>query len=398
MLAPVNERHDCADFCAAAADLGLSPHARHALATASWAEVRAAILNFRYWLDEPGNDVMWFWSENHVLCFHVAQYLAGDAFPGEVFPNSGRTGAEHRQAARDAPAPLVRLDRGARAGRMELGRLLPDRPPRAASRCMENAPDADLAGRARALIDQIFAMIALHTIGGRSRRLAGPRLREGALRRPAPPSSARSPPSPSAAPGAPVTSGRRRSSRSPAMRRRSRWPASSPSRRAARSRRATCRGSTSNAKLALWKSADAQLSTVAEHRTGERGHQQHVADIQLAAHPLARLWVNHPGELRVWGGGRPSYWAGNGIVPRVAQHENVALIVFDLDRHAHPIDFTHAFCPTEILDEAVEEAHWIFARAGSGYAALFASGGLPVTRRPLPRRGMAHASGAPPAG
>ena len=36
---------------------------------------------------------MWFWSENHVLCFHVAQYLAGDAFPDDVFPNTGKTGA-----------------------------------------------------------------------------------------------------------------------------------------------------------------------------------------------------------------------------------------------------------------------------------------------------------------
>lgn len=45
-----------------------------------WRRVRSAILGFRYWIDEPGNDTMWFWSENHCLCFHVAQYLAGQNF------------------------------------------------------------------------------------------------------------------------------------------------------------------------------------------------------------------------------------------------------------------------------------------------------------------------------
>ena len=50
------------------------------------------ILNFRYWIDEPGNDVMWFFSENHALLFHICQYYAGTLYPNEVFTCSGRTG------------------------------------------------------------------------------------------------------------------------------------------------------------------------------------------------------------------------------------------------------------------------------------------------------------------
>ena len=51
-----------------------------------------AILGFRYWLDEPGNDVMWYWSENHVLCFHRRIHRRAP-FP-TMSLEPGRTGRE----------------------------------------------------------------------------------------------------------------------------------------------------------------------------------------------------------------------------------------------------------------------------------------------------------------
>ena len=374
-LVPIVERHDCADFWMLPLIWAWRHHAGTRVPDALWARVRAAILGFRYWLDEPGDDVMWFWSENHVLCFHVAQYLAGDTFPADVFPNSGKTGAQHRDQAR------VRLDRWFDSieahGLAEwnsaayypidfLGLFT----------LMEHAPDSALAGRARALIDQIFVMTALHTIGGvpagsqgrvyEKELLAGPATELGSIA--------------AIAFGGPWHPGHDRASAlfaltnyapPEAVLRFARVPAGDTL------EARYVQGLDQNAKLALWKSAHAQLSSVAEHRTGDPGHQQHVADIQLAAHPLARLWVNHPGDLRVWGGSRPSYWAGNGIVPRVAQYRNVALMIFDLTLHDHPIGFTHAFVPVEALGEVSAEGHWIFARAGRGYAALYGSG-VPV--------------------
>ena len=32
-------------------------------------------------MDEPGNDVQWYFSENHALLFHTAAYLAGHLLP-----------------------------------------------------------------------------------------------------------------------------------------------------------------------------------------------------------------------------------------------------------------------------------------------------------------------------
>lgn len=58
------------------------------------------MLGFKYWLDEPGDDEMAYWTENHQILFHVAEYLMGQRHPDEVFENSGMTGAEHMAHAR----------------------------------------------------------------------------------------------------------------------------------------------------------------------------------------------------------------------------------------------------------------------------------------------------------
>ena len=58
------------------------------------------MLGFRYWMDEPGNDVMWYFSENHALLFHAACYLAGSLFPDATFVRSGRKGAKQAEIGR----------------------------------------------------------------------------------------------------------------------------------------------------------------------------------------------------------------------------------------------------------------------------------------------------------
>ena len=67
-----------------------------------------AILGYRYWMDEPGNDVQWYFSENHALLFHTAAYLAGTLLPDATFRRSGRSGAE--QAAVGATRVRAWLD------------------------------------------------------------------------------------------------------------------------------------------------------------------------------------------------------------------------------------------------------------------------------------------------
>jgi hypothetical protein len=96
-------------------------------------------------------------------------------------------------------------------------------------------------------------------------------------------------------------------------------------------------------RLTVWKSAEGQLATVTDLGTGGPGHQAQVVDVQLARHPMARLWINHPGELKPWGDRRPSLLAGNHVMPRVAQEGPVALLIWDLDRPWTQIPLTQAF-------------------------------------------------------
>ena len=100
-LPPIGRCDDCADFILVPL---LWARIRHgdAIDPEVRAEIDRVVLSFRYWLDEPGDDVMWFYSENHALLFHTACYLAGGLFPDAVFARSGRTGREQRAAGASA--------------------------------------------------------------------------------------------------------------------------------------------------------------------------------------------------------------------------------------------------------------------------------------------------------
>ncbi len=72
------------------------------------AELNAAIeshmRSFKYWYTDPQPtgtiDQRYYWSENHRLLFHADEYLAGQAFPNDVFSSDGNTGAWHKDRAR----------------------------------------------------------------------------------------------------------------------------------------------------------------------------------------------------------------------------------------------------------------------------------------------------------
>ncbi len=325
-------------------------------------------------VDEPGNDVMWFWSENHVLCFHTSQLLAGDYLPDAIFSASGRTGREQAALAADRlqrwfgsveAHGLAEWNSAAYYPVDFIGLL-----------AIEHWAEPELAARARHQLDLIFEMIALHTLGGvpsgSQGRAYDKELRAGPLTELAPFAQvafgqgwlnngvASLPmfccgdylPPPHLAALSQLTGGRMVEAR-------------------------YAQG-LEPGKLVLFKNEAAQLSTVVDHKTGRKGHQQHVMDIKLAGHPMARLWVNHPGEDDPWGTQRPSYWAGSGILPRVAQHRDIAMMIFDTDDHRN--DWTHAYLGRDGLDEVVTKGNWLITRAGRGFAALYATNGLePVT-------------------
>ncbi|MGM3188694.1 hypothetical protein [Musicola paradisiaca] len=371
-LHKISRREDCADFQLVPLIWLWQRYQGQRLSPPVWRRVRSAILGFRYWIDEPGNDAMWFWSENHCLCFHVAQYLAGQNFPDDAFVGSGRRGREQQAIARQ------RLDRWFDAilehGLVEWNSaayypidLI------GLAALAELASEADLRERARTVMDRIFLMTAwVHQSGvavGTMGRAYDKELRSGMLTELSGlcalmwgegwliPHCAALPMLCLSQYQPPAETADIAHWRAP-QGEEARW----------------VQGLGRSARIIAWKQPDVAFSSVFDHHPGQPGHQQHLLDIRLGSHYAARLWVNHPGEDRPDGVHRPSYWAGNGRLPHVMQHRNRAWMIFDLQDD--PRRWTHLYLPRTALDEVVVDGGWCFVRGGNGYAALHNPAGL----------------------
>lgn len=337
-LVAVRDRHDCADFETPYLLWIMLRHAGRLPADLRSA-IREALLGFRYWVDEPGNDVMWFWSENHALCFHTSQLLAGLAFPDDHFSASGRTGREqlalgmerlglwfdsieHEGLAEWNSAAYYPVDF---IGLLALAELAPE----------------PIAGRARRAADRIFLMMALHTLNGVAAGSMGraydKELQAGSLTE--------------LAPFATVAFGKGWLNRGvaslPMFAAGAYEPPAGllahtepPEGTAITAHYA--QGCGPAALLSLYKTRHVQLSCNTGARPGGYGHQQHVIDVLFSAHSMARSWINHPGEDDPFGQQRPSYWAGNGVLPRVGQQGNTGLVLYDLGASPR-LPFTHVY-------------------------------------------------------
>ena len=94
----MNCRFDCADFRAQLL-FKIYKDCQNELTPECKALIKNTFLNFKYSMDEPGDDSMCYWSENHQLLFAVSEYLAGQEWQNEVFTNDGKSGEEHRKKA-----------------------------------------------------------------------------------------------------------------------------------------------------------------------------------------------------------------------------------------------------------------------------------------------------------
>ncbi len=102
--AKLDAREDTADFSAAALVRMLYlDDETGALDSETRSLIELTLLDFKYWIDEPGVDQMCYWTENHQALFHSSELLAGQLFADDVFSNTGTSGSEHAAHA----APLV---------------------------------------------------------------------------------------------------------------------------------------------------------------------------------------------------------------------------------------------------------------------------------------------------
>lgn len=373
MLPAIEDCHDCADFILVPL---LWSRIRFAdrLSADILAKIDHAILNYRYWMDEPGNDVQWYFSENHALLFHTACYLAGHLHKDETFVRSGRKGSE--QSATGAQRVRAWLDHFEHWEMAEFNSA-PYFPIdlKGLTALYALSPDADIAERAGNAIQRLLLIVARsahhgiltaaqgrsyeHTLrasrtlelSGIARMLWGkgnfgrryhclPQLglciRDHGLKVPA-----------DLAGMASVAPGEGHE-----------W--------------AFAQGQDHFARLYHWKNAAAAMGSAAHYRWDQWGYQETVLHLRLGRNPDAQIWINQPGELIHSGYARPSYWGGSATLPRVQQYKGLAVAVFK--GHKGQPELTHAWFPQSAFDRVERGADWAGVKGGDG-CALVRSGG-----------------------
>lgn len=372
VLPSVVDCHDCADFTLVpllwcrvfhGAQIGAETRER----------LDQAILRFRYWMDEPGNDVQWYFSENHALLFHTSAYLAGNFFAARKFVRSGRLGADQGAVGRER---LVAWFDHFEACEMAEWNSAPYFPIdlKGLTALAAMAPDEDLRSRARAAITRLLEQIARsahhglltasqgrsyeYTLrAGRSLELSGlSRLIWGrgwygarfhvvpqmaVLMRDHGFTVAPELASQAAYDGAEAIEWR------------------------------FAQGQNRIARLYHYKTRDVAMGSIAAYRQGEWGYQETVLHLRVGRTPEAQIWINHPGETIQGGFGRPSFWGGCGTLPRVQQYRGLAILRFE--PHEGQPDFSHAWVPAAMFDEFRQQGRYAAVRSGQGMAVLIGS-------------------------
>lgn len=96
----IDGRYDCSDFRLQSLLRIMYEHSDQ-LAPSDKEAVRKTLTSFKYWMDQPGEDSMCYWSENHQILFATSEYLAGKLYPDDIFVNDGLSGKEHMALARE---------------------------------------------------------------------------------------------------------------------------------------------------------------------------------------------------------------------------------------------------------------------------------------------------------
>jgi hypothetical protein len=377
-------RKDCADFVIQGIlRLMMWEREEQRLSPEINAMMKDTILGFKYWVDEPGDTVMYMGSENHRFLFHVAEWMAGQLFPTEEFTNSRQRGLYHATKGRMYITEWLR----------QRGRFGFDEWHSNSYFPIDIAPllnvydfviyeDYKLRQMAGAILDTIFFDLAADayrgvfgTSHGRSygRYLKYPDFEgtastcwllygTGAL-----------------------TSGT--SGMAPVCLATSEYELpeilydiANDDRAVveSRQRQGLLRGSKPHAEFCVYRTPDYMLSGLQDHRKGEFESSSHVAQVTLGQkageQPPVVFW-SCPLTSGEGSGMRPDYWSGHISLPRVVQASPVLSLTWRLPEYAW---MTHCFFPQVRFDEVEIGDHWAFGRVGNGYVGIYAQGGMQV--------------------
>ena len=370
-LKRIEDRLDCADFRLAVILLMVKNYGG-ILPEDLKQRIKCAALNFRYWCDEPGNDVMWFFSENHALLFHVAQYLTGHMYPEERFV-SGKTSEEQKQIGYER---IVRwFGEFLKTGYGEWNSLtyLP-------VDCIaffalhEMAPDRKIVDLAKEGLDYTFEIIAAnmhHKVFASSygrtyeHTLKGLELGELAMY---------------------AWIAWNQGTVNVKNHAASLFSVSTYVPEAYEDLRDLSDGKTVTVERVqgchktytyLYKKEAYSLASAMDFYPFETGMQQHFVNLSFSKEELP-IWFSHPGELVFSGHNRPSYWAGWQTIPYIEQHRNVLIGGVKM-KASDEVDFIHTNIPLKALDTYIQSGQWFLFSKGRAYGAFWFNNGYELT-------------------
>ena len=336
--------------------------------------IEKLLLGFRYWFDEPGNDAMWFFSENHALAFHSDEFLAGQMYPDVRFTNSGLTGREHMAKAK------IRIvewfEKLLKSGYNEWNSATYVNVDVFTYITLYNfAEDAQIKELAKRALDYTFEMYAYNSFKGVMGTSNGRTYDKDIL-------------------GNDGMAGNSQMWLA--------WGVGCINRRVSPSvyiamsdyvppfeYRDIAAGNfegrlirekkegTMEVPTYLCKTSRYILGTCQSPRTGGPGSQELLLSFFLTD-ASTRFWLNMPGEGRIFGIRRPGYFSGNALTPLVTQKGNVAAVSYNFPKvflRRCEVNYIHVMCDEQECDEVILKGNSLFIRRGEAFAQITCTDG-----------------------
>lgn len=335
-------------------------------------QFRECMLGYRYWFTEQGNDVMWFFSENHALSLHACEYIAGRLFPDEIFSNSGMTGRQHMEHAmtmiREWFSTILKY------GYTEwcsvnylpvdmLGYMT----------LMKFAGNDEIDNLCRRAMDMTFGFYAMQCHRGMLLGANGRAYINDVLS----PTDIQANAFCHFAWGTPYAP----FAYKPVLYALTDYEC--PPELAAKA--LLKKGETleehfvqghDRISITIYKTAGFFMGSSSSSLEGKPGDQEHLFDVMIGDED-GRLWINHPGESNVLGTRRPGYFSGNAFTPHVCQKGSGAVISYRFPDTAE-VNFTHLICRRGSFERCILEERDLFMRREGVNVYVHADNGLVV--------------------
>lgn len=352
----VNSHGDCSDFILAPLLMFLIKYPNKVPQEIK-DTLKETCLKFRYWIDEPGNDVMWYFSENHALLFHIARYFAGELYPDDKFEISGHTGNEQYQLGKKQIEDW--FDEFFEYGLAEWNSLTYMPIDLIGFFTLYNsAPDQNIKELAKKALDFCFQIIAINSFGKNYASTYG-RVYEHNLKN---------------IPLSEIASLSKvafdigcfndalrdvvpfaLSDYEPNIDLAKMFIPTKPE-------HFEYIQGINKAHSYIYKTPEYAMASVINYQVGQHGVQQHNMNVALKD-MLTNIWITNPGERKFSGDHKPSYWAGNNRMPQINQYKNYQFMTYDLTDKDLP--FIHMYYPYWEFDEELVGKNWVAFRKGN---------------------------------